>query len=181
MLGVEAYSSLPHYQHDGGNLPGQGQPCHFLPDAVGHQSCVELLEWTRFARCNDCCAVKQILQIGIAVSVQSANGNLFRHYGDPRCCVSRCQIRCMSIAAACCGNDAGPAGCPATRRPGSGRSTGSGRAVSRPGVSCPPADPAALADAPSAAHRVVSSKTRSRRRTPGSLILASHSAPWRGA
>jgi hypothetical protein len=77
MLGVEARSSLPHHQHDGGNLPGQGQPCHFRPDALGQQSGVELLQRTGFARSRDRRALKQILQIVIAVSVQSANGDLF--------------------------------------------------------------------------------------------------------
>jgi hypothetical protein len=31
MLGVEAHSSLPHDQNDGGNLPSQGQSRHFRP------------------------------------------------------------------------------------------------------------------------------------------------------
>ncbi len=35
MLGVEAHSSLPHDQYDGGNLPGQGQPRHFRSHAPG--------------------------------------------------------------------------------------------------------------------------------------------------
>jgi hypothetical protein len=35
MLGVEAHSSLPHNQHNGGNLPGQGQPRHFRSHAPG--------------------------------------------------------------------------------------------------------------------------------------------------
>jgi hypothetical protein len=49
MLGVEAHSPLPHDQNDGGNLPGQGQTCHFGPHALGQQSCEELLQRTRFA------------------------------------------------------------------------------------------------------------------------------------
>ena len=49
MLGVEARSSLPHDQHDSGNLPGQGQTRHLRPDALGQQSCVELLKRTRLA------------------------------------------------------------------------------------------------------------------------------------
>ena len=79
MLGVEAHSSLPHHQHDGGNLPGQGQTCHFRPDALGQQSGVELLKRTGFAGSHDRCALKQILQIVIAVPVQSAKGALFLH------------------------------------------------------------------------------------------------------
>ena len=79
MLGVEAHSSLPHDQHDGGDLPGQGQTCHLRPDALGQQSCVELLKRTRFARGHDGRALKQILQIMIAVSVQPANGALSFH------------------------------------------------------------------------------------------------------
>src|SRR6202044_3740336 len=77
MLGVETRSSLPHDQYDGGNLPGQGQTCHLRPDTLDQQSCVELLERTRFARSNDRRAFKQILQIVIAVSVQSANRDRF--------------------------------------------------------------------------------------------------------
>src|ERR1700683_1971427 len=34
-LGVEARSSLPHYQHNGGNFPGQGQAGHLRPHALG--------------------------------------------------------------------------------------------------------------------------------------------------
>src|SRR5882672_6898907 len=79
MLGVEARSSLPHDQHDCGNLSGQGQTRHLWPDALGQQSGVELLKWTGFARGHDRRALKQILQIVIAVSVQSANGALFLH------------------------------------------------------------------------------------------------------
>ncbi len=77
MLGVEARSSLPHDQHNGGNLPGQGQTRHLRPDALGQQRCVELLKRSGFARGHDRRALKQILQIVIAVSVQSANGDLF--------------------------------------------------------------------------------------------------------
>ena len=58
MLGVEARSSLPHNQHDGGNLPGQGQTRHLWPDALGQQSGVELLKWTGFARGHDRRALK---------------------------------------------------------------------------------------------------------------------------
>src|SRR5260370_17395717 len=77
MLGVEARSSLPHHQHDGGNLPGQGQTRHLRPEALGQQSGVELLKRTGFARSHDRRTLKQILQIVIAVLVQSANGTLF--------------------------------------------------------------------------------------------------------
>jgi hypothetical protein len=66
MLGVEARSSLPHDQDDGGNLPGQGQPRHLRPDALGQQCGVDLLKRTRFARGHDSRALKQILQIVIA-------------------------------------------------------------------------------------------------------------------
>ena len=79
MLGVEAPSSLPHDQHDGGNLPGQGQTRHLRPDALGQQSCVELLKGTGFARGHDRRTLKQILQIVIAVAIQSANRDLFLH------------------------------------------------------------------------------------------------------
>src|ERR1700719_4204535 len=79
MLGVEARSSLPYDQHDGGNLPGQGQARHLRPDALGQQSGVELLKRTGFARCRDRRTLKQILQIVIAVLVQSANAARFLH------------------------------------------------------------------------------------------------------
>jgi len=46
MLGVEAYSSLPHDQNDGGNLPRQGQPRHFRPHALSQQFRIELCEGT---------------------------------------------------------------------------------------------------------------------------------------
>ena len=36
MTGVEAHSSLPHDQNDGGNFSGQGQPRHFRPHAFSH-------------------------------------------------------------------------------------------------------------------------------------------------
>src|SRR5258708_30129845 len=58
MLGVEARSSLPHDQHDGGNLSGQGQTRHLWPDALGQQSGVELLKWTGVARGHDRRALK---------------------------------------------------------------------------------------------------------------------------
>ena len=62
MLSVEARSSLPHDQRDGGNLPGQGQTRHFRPDAFGQQSGVELLKRTGLARGHDRRALEQILQ-----------------------------------------------------------------------------------------------------------------------
>src|SRR6266478_1138548 len=73
MLGLEARSSLPHDQHDGGNLPGQGQTRHLRPEALGQQSGVELLKRTGFARGHDGRTLKQILQIVIVVSVKSAD------------------------------------------------------------------------------------------------------------
>jgi hypothetical protein len=79
MLGVEARSALPHHQHDGGNLPGQSQTRHLRPDALGQQSSVELLKRTRPVRGHNRRALKQILQIVIAVSIQSAKGALFLH------------------------------------------------------------------------------------------------------
>ena len=43
-----------------------------------------------------------------------------------------------------------------------------------------PTDPRRTSpDVPSAAHRVVGSKTQPSRRTPGSVIFPSHSARWR--
>jgi hypothetical protein len=58
MLGVEARSSLPHDQYDGGNFPGQGQTRHLRPDALGQQSGVELLKRTRLVRGHDRRALK---------------------------------------------------------------------------------------------------------------------------
>src|SRR5260221_8713313 len=73
ILGVEAYSFLPYDQHNGGNLPGQGQACHLRSHAFGNQSRVEFLERTRFDGSDGGGTLKQILQIVIAVSVESAN------------------------------------------------------------------------------------------------------------
>src|SRR6266404_7666531 len=66
----------------------------------------------------------------------------------------------MAIAAASCETGAGLVEFPAAQPPGSDRSRGSRRAVSRPGASCsPPADPAAPPGAGIAAHRAAGSKT----------------------
>jgi hypothetical protein len=73
MLGVEAHSLLPHDQHNGGNLSSQGQSGHFWPHAFGQQSRVELLERTGFAGGDDRRPLEQILQIVIAILVESAN------------------------------------------------------------------------------------------------------------
>ncbi len=77
MLGVEAHSFLPHDQHDGGNLSGQGQTRHLRAHALAQQSAVELLERTRFRPGHDRRTFKQVLQIVIAVAVQSANRACF--------------------------------------------------------------------------------------------------------
>jgi hypothetical protein len=53
MLGVEAHSSLPDDQNDRGNLPGQGQPGHFRPHALGQQSRVKLFEGAGLGRGDD--------------------------------------------------------------------------------------------------------------------------------
>src|SRR5271169_3965803 len=76
MLGVEAHSSLPHDQYDRGNLPGQGQPRHFLSYAFGQQSRVELPERTGLGCGDDRRTLEQILQIVIAIRVQPANLSL---------------------------------------------------------------------------------------------------------
>src|SRR3984957_9612238 len=73
IFGVEAHCSLPYDQHNRGHLSGQGQACHLRSHPFGHQGCVEFLERTRFDRSDGRCTLKQVLQIVIAVSVQSAN------------------------------------------------------------------------------------------------------------
>src|SRR5580658_578532 len=77
ILGVEAHSLLPHDQHNGGNLPGQGQTRHLRAQALGQQSRIELGEGTGLARGDDRRSLEKIFQIMIAVAVQSANGDLF--------------------------------------------------------------------------------------------------------
>src|SRR5580658_2389279 len=63
-------------------------------------------------------------------SVSSLVPAVLRHSGDRRCFVSRCQIRCKSTAAACCGSGAESAECPAVPLTGSDQSQESDRAVS---------------------------------------------------
>ena len=53
MLGVEAHSSLPHDQHDGGDLPDQGQARHLRPHPLGQQGRIELLQRTGLGRGDD--------------------------------------------------------------------------------------------------------------------------------
>jgi hypothetical protein len=69
MLGVEAHSSLPHDQNDRGNLPGQGQPRHFLSQALSQQFRIELREGAGLGRRDDRCALEKIFQIVIEISV----------------------------------------------------------------------------------------------------------------
>ena len=76
MLGVEAHSSLPHDQNDGGNLPGQSQPRHFRPHALSQQFRIELRKGTGLGRGHDRRSLENILQIVIAVAVESANRDL---------------------------------------------------------------------------------------------------------
>ncbi len=52
-LGVEAHSSLPYDQHDGGNFPSQGQARHLRPHPLGQQGRVELLQRTGLGRGDD--------------------------------------------------------------------------------------------------------------------------------
>src|SRR5271155_4203047 len=73
ILGLEAHSSLPYDQHNRGDLSRQGQARHLRPHPFGHQGCVEFLERTRFDRSDGRGTLKQVLQIVIAVSVESAN------------------------------------------------------------------------------------------------------------
>jgi len=73
ILGVEAHSSLPYDQYDGGNLPGQGQSCHLRPHAFGQQCRIELCERTRLDRSHDRRTLEEVLQIVIAVLVQPAS------------------------------------------------------------------------------------------------------------
>jgi len=76
MLGVEAHSFLPYDQYDRGNLPRQGQACHLRSHPFGHQCRVEFLEPTRFDGSDGGGTLKQVLQIVIAVAVESANRDL---------------------------------------------------------------------------------------------------------
>src|ERR1700731_155976 len=73
MLGVEGNSFLPYDQHDRSNFPRQGQASHLRSHTFGNQGRVELLERTRFDRSDGGGTLKQVLQIVIAVSVESAN------------------------------------------------------------------------------------------------------------
>jgi hypothetical protein len=76
ILGAEAHCSLPHDQHDGGNLAGQGQSRHFRSHALSQQGRVELCEGARFARRDDRRSLEKIFQIVIVISVQPANLDL---------------------------------------------------------------------------------------------------------
>src|SRR6267378_2449068 len=76
ILGVEAHSFLPYDQHNGGNLPRQSQTCHLRSHPFGKQGRVEFLERTRFDGSDGGGTLKQILQIVIAVAVESANRDL---------------------------------------------------------------------------------------------------------
>src|SRR5580700_4332405 len=73
IFGVEAHSFLPYDQYDRGNLPSQGQPCHLRSHAFSHQGRVKFLERTRFDGSDGGGTLKQILQIVIAVAVESTN------------------------------------------------------------------------------------------------------------
>src|ERR1700675_1965075 len=73
IFGVEAHSFLPYDQHNRGDLSRQGQARHLRPHPLGHQGCVEFLERTRFDRSDGRGTLKQVLQIVIAVSIESAN------------------------------------------------------------------------------------------------------------
>ena len=168
MLGVEAHPSLPHDQHNGGNLPRQGQPGHFRSYAPGQQFRIEFREGTGLSRGDHRRTFEQILQIVIVISVQPANLDLLlvsvravlSQGDDQRCCWFRCRHRHRSTAAAWCGTGAGSAECQAIRLTGSDRSRGSGKAASTPCVFCSPrADPPAPPGADIAAHRVAGSKT----------------------
>src|SRR6202140_1199474 len=76
IFGVEAHSFLPYDQYDGGNLSRQGQAGHLRPHPFGQQSRVEFLERTWFDGSDGGGTLKQILQIVIAVSIESANRDL---------------------------------------------------------------------------------------------------------
>ena len=169
MLGVEARSSLPHDQHDGGNLPGQGQTRHLRSETLGQQSCVELLKRPRFDGGHNRRTLNQILQVMIAVSGFSPRMEIcfFARSScpmscDQRCFVSRCQIRCTSITAALVRKRCGVCeNRQAVRLPESDRSAEIWQSRFQAGVFSVfrSTDPAALPDVPSAAHTgVVGSK-----------------------
>ncbi len=171
MLGVEARSSLPHNQCDGGNLSGQGQTRHLRPDALGQQCCVELLKWSGFVRCQDRRTLKQIFQIVIAVLVQSANRDLFLGsfqlsldtpvIGAAACLDAKSAVRPQLPLGA--ESVRGLHNAQATRPPGSDQSKGSGRAVSTPRLFLALREqiPPHFAGATLSVHRVAGSKTRS--------------------
>jgi len=73
IFGVEAHSSLPYGPHNRGRLSRQGQARHLRSHPLGQQSCVKFLERTRFDPSDGRGTLKQVLQIVIAVSIESAN------------------------------------------------------------------------------------------------------------
>src|SRR5580693_9096058 len=73
ILGVEAYSSLPYHPYDVGHLSRQGQARHLRSHPFGDQGRVEFLERTRFDGSDGGGTLKQVLQIVIAVAVETAN------------------------------------------------------------------------------------------------------------
>jgi hypothetical protein len=103
-----------------------------------------------------------------------------RHYGDWRCCGSRCQLRCKPTAASWCGNGAGlqdakQYGCP-------DRTDRRNLAESFPGLVflglSQQLPPHFLTYRP---QRIKLLVVKLRQRTPGSPIFPSHSARWRAA
>jgi len=75
-IGRRSSPSLPHDQHNRGNFPRQCQACHLRSHPFGEQSRVKLLERTGFNGSDGGGTLKQILQIVVAVSIESANRDL---------------------------------------------------------------------------------------------------------
>jgi hypothetical protein len=80
---LEAHPFLPHDQNNRGNLSGQGQAGHLRSHPFGKQSRVKFLERTWFYRSDGGSTLKQILQIVIAVSIQSTNRDLLLGFLQP--------------------------------------------------------------------------------------------------
>jgi transposase len=69
MLGVEACSSLPHHQHDGGNFPGQGQARHLRAHALGQQEYDARMEKIARERYPHVALLKQVQGVGTQIAL----------------------------------------------------------------------------------------------------------------
>src|SRR5260221_3196345 len=96
IVGVETDLLLPDDQHDGGNLPRQGQARHRGLPSLGQQSLIEIAAWSTTAADSCCCTLKDIFEVVVVVLIRPRSVTDFLERFSCPSTTRYCALSCVS-------------------------------------------------------------------------------------